>query len=89
MEKTLLQKLLEETDYNPRSYSGRGMYGEECLAVVTDDLGELLANVMDYAIDVLDDKDMHTLAESFRCMISDSMGMGTVYYFPDLKFVEE
>lgn len=30
------QELLEVNDYKTRSYSGRGMWGEECLAITID-----------------------------------------------------
>ena len=32
------QELLEDNGYETRSYSGRCMYGEECLAVTVDDV---------------------------------------------------
>ena len=32
------QQLLEENDYATRSYSGRAMYGKECLGVTVDDV---------------------------------------------------
>jgi hypothetical protein len=39
------QQLLEDNDYKTRSYSGRGMFGEECLAVTVDDIPTAIWNI--------------------------------------------
>lgn len=63
-----------------RDYSGRGMYGERCPAVVTDESPFTVGSV---AHDVFGDR-------AFDLDVrSDSMGLSTVIYFPNLEIVED
>ncbi len=93
MEKHALQKLFENVEASCRSYSGRGMYGSQCLA--TDDdagIGEIMANVLEalsYDECSLNEDGLRQAADGLRKMRSDSMGMGTVYYFPGVPFVPD
>jgi hypothetical protein len=93
MENNSLQSVLEsialaESDYQVRSYSGRGMYGDTCLAVtIRGNLFELFAQVLR----VLDgDRTNLTeeVADAFSMARQDDMGRGTVVYFPGVKYVE-
>lgn len=67
-----------------RSYSGRGMYGDTCVAVT---LGSY-ANAWTLALAIADvnngNADLFGLPEPR----SDSMGLGTVLYWPSLKWPE-
>lgn len=85
--KSQLQTALELADFECYSYSGRAMYGVECLAVNIDQVGDLVAGVLEY----LDGKETDTfrLQMAFRRMKMDSMGLGTVVYFPGTKFSED
>lgn len=95
MSKHALQLLLENTDHADRlrSYSGRGMFGKDCLSVTVSSLGDLIADVMsaavDHAIDEPDgDRAAGDAAEAFREMRIDSMGKSdTIVYFPDVLFI--
>lgn len=81
-----LQSIIENTDHadDVRSYEGRGMYGRSCLGVVIScSLGEFFADVMSASLETHQAAD----AESFRGMRTDSMGLGTVVYFPNVPFV--
>ena len=61
-------------------YSGRGMFGEECLAVVGDN----------YTLDVfLDAARYFGIKASLRTMQQDSMGLSSVYYWPHIKVEKE
>ena len=87
-----LVQLLESAGYSVRSYSGRGMYGENCVGVVTDDHAAgvaaqtLAACVDDYSGD---EEDETAFREEFRAMAlllgstrSDSMGRSdSVHYW--------
>lgn len=96
MDKHTLQLLLERTDLadNLRSYSGRAMYGKECLGVDVPQggLGGFVADVIDAAVEWTQDepdgdRDMGDVAQAFRDMRTDSMGLGTIVYFPRVPFV--
>lgn len=100
MEKRLMQDLIETAGYETRSYSGRGMYGKSCLAVEVDkQLGSFLADIIHELKNCVqaeeDNEEVPNLPEfeaaeeAFRCMRSDSMGLGTVYYFPDVPYVSD
>lgn len=90
-EKSKLQKALEATDRETRSYSGRGMYGKSCLAFTVDsgDLGEVVADLMQYVAEKGDTDRfiVDSISDAFRNMSSDSMGMGSVYYFKRIPYV--
>lgn len=89
--KHALQVLLEtmsdhDEDYSVRSYSGRGMYGQECLSVTfSGNVGKFFADVLvrcgvDGEID-------DTIPEAFEKMAQDSMGKEKVVYFPNVEYV--
>lgn len=71
-----------------RSYSGRGMYGAQCLAITVDSMTNDAEFLMTLALDVADsDGDLaRTLADGVR---SDSLGRGTVYYWPGIEYDAE
>lgn len=96
MSKHALQLLLENTDHADRlrSYSGRSMYGRECLGVTTHSMGDLIADVMvaaaDWTQDEPDgDRAAGDAAEAFRQMRTDSMGHDTIVYFPGVPFTDD
>ena len=78
-----LQEILEMGEHEPRSYSGRAMYGRSCLGVECSDVGELFAEVLESA----DEDDLRELAETFRTMRTDSMGLDIIVYFPGTEYV--
>lgn len=88
MAKSVLQTVLEAADYEVRGYSGRGMCGKECLAVVTGQTpGELFAGVLRGLAETAED--IEGLADSVERMRSDSMGHDAVYYFPGTEYTDE
>lgn len=66
-------------------YSGRGMYGEQCVAFYGGDTRAFLVSL---AIDAPEDT-----REDFRDMLknerSDNLGLDMVYYFPGFKVSKE
>ena len=69
-------------------YSGRFMYGENCIGFVTGrycyaDLEDILDFIGDYETDT---EWVDHLRQTVR---TDSMGMGQIYYWPNLKPVYE
>ena len=71
-------------------YSGRGMYGRSTVAVVVDDFGQLLADVLNYIQENIGEGDETTegqrtweganLTEKIGRFSVDSMGRGVVIY---------
>lgn len=78
------------------NYSGRGMYGKECYGVEgnTTALGEFeSALALLTVMDDLDDKvNGHTALNAMTDLAdmrrSDSMGLDTIYYYPNLTVTE-
>jgi hypothetical protein len=76
-----------ENDFDVRAYSGRGMFGVNCIGVDTEGVGDLMkiaAMLIDHnacsADDVIDLGDK-------TC--TDSMGKGVILYWPSLKVTAE
>lgn len=72
------------SDAKVRSYSGRGMYSKQCVGIETDEsifkftvgLCLTLGEEAEQLLDVGDPK-------------SDSMGMGSIIYFPRMEWTDE
>ena len=76
--------MLENAGIETRSYSGRGMYGKECLGVSIDrgGLGNFIADVLEN----LDTDRVEEIAEAFRHLSTDSLGLGMIAYFPGVPY---
>ena len=59
-------------------YSGRGMYGEQCIGVVGY-LSDLLAFVL-----LVAEQDKDLAQDELTQLTWDSMGLSTIYYWPKL-----
>lgn len=86
MDAIVLIDALENLGYEPRSYSGRGMYGSHCVAVTLDrdtnafTIGaQLVTEMGEEGGDEVADLDVR----------QDSMGLGTVLYFPRVAWPAE
>lgn len=76
-----LQELLESIDLTPVVYSGRGMQGGTCLAVVVQDNAlQALARITEAA------PSTKIAAKIARALRMDSLGHDTVLYWPDVPF---
>jgi hypothetical protein len=81
------QELLEDNGYDTRSYSGRAMYGQECLAVTVDDvisstwaIATLLAEYNAEAEEKIPEP---------KGMRYDNMGRSYVIYWTRVPYVED
>lgn len=85
------QELIEEAGYEVRSYSGRGMRGQECLAVYLDNVTrvELAVDVLVGHIESGDTTPTDELAEALKGMCTDQLGLGEIVYFPRFKLEAE
>lgn len=76
-----LKDVLQHHDgYRVRSYSGRFMYGKECLAVSCADPTDLLMLLAEYAPDVLKALGKPTM---------DDLGKGAICYWPGTAAPDE
>ena len=86
-----LKQAIDDT-FNTYSYSGRGMYGKKCLAFNIDSsVAGAVARVISSYIDLYDlydiPSDIHDIEYMFKTCEQDSMGLGTVLYFPQIEWV--
>jgi hypothetical protein len=88
-----LQELIEKSGYKTQSYSGRGMYGRECLGVVLKEgqtVGHFLSKVIMTIRDYCDGDEVFEILPEFAelCdkMCSDSLGLGMIIYFPGVYY---
>jgi hypothetical protein len=76
----------------PRSYSGRGMFGKSCVGVVADDPFSLLSEITQEILrdDMLSlDVTMPLMTEWLEIMANtttDSMGFSTIIYWPSIAW---
>lgn len=95
-----LQMILESIvndeiiDASVIQYSGRGMFGRQCLAIVVDEdvpsmyLASLItseiirASVIDFFDEAAEDA-VRICSEAKQ----DNMGKGTVFYWPDVEYI--
>jgi hypothetical protein len=87
----VIKKACEQLDVDVRSYSGRGMYGKECVGFVVSrgmsaaqfafSLALELSRMDDHpsALDAVDDLRSHEWRQ-------DSLGMDTIVYVPRLRW---
>jgi hypothetical protein len=90
-----LQLLIERNESDlaseMRSYSGRCMYGKDCLAL-SGDFNYIISNLMATALyegEHFTPSDKDEIISALSAVRSDSMGRGTVVYFPTVEFVAE
>jgi len=91
-----LKDIIEMAGCETRAYSGRGMYGKECLAFTADSETSgfaVAADLMEAALDAGEDF-IAPVIEAMRGIRTDSLGLGTVFYFPSvavdgLRFEED
>lgn len=93
-----LQKFFRQAGFEIRRYSGRGMYGKECVGIEYDaGLGQLFADCLEAFSHSPENKDyqleipavvLEDLAEAFREMRTDALGRGTIVYFPSVAWEE-
>jgi hypothetical protein len=89
MKKSALQDLCEAAELDVRSYSGRSMYGRECLAVEGESVEKVFANLIQAMADLsFERKELQEIADLVRNGRSDSMGRDVVVYWPSVPFCD-
>lgn len=78
-------RLLKQAGLKSEAYSGRGMYGQECLAVIVDFFRECIAAITKVLLSEslkLSEDDADKVVECMESFSNDNMGFGVVIYFP-------
>ena len=91
MNSNTFQEILEEAGYHTRSYSGRSMYGKQCIAITTDhSIGTVMGNIFQVAYDEIDENDVEDFVDILSSMQQDHMGKSSmVYYFPNIEYTQD
>ena len=80
-----LKNAIENSDYEARSYSGRGMYGRNCLGITCE-------NPLSCILDILFNADSNTVEDVIELLRKDcrqdNMGLDMIVYFPNIKWDE-
>jgi hypothetical protein len=76
-----LQEAIEQSGYKTRPYSGRGMYGKECLGVQVASIGDLY--ILGTKIGKL------TAVASIHWPSIDTLGLNIIAYWPTQPFVPQ
>ncbi len=96
MEFSELCELIEESNYTPQSYSGRGMLEKYCLGVIIEHsdpskvLTDLILDQCQFCGNEADQLGkVQWLCENLADMRSDSMGRDMIVYWPNIRWEEE
>lgn len=87
-----LTDAIDGAGYQPRSYSGRGMFGRKCVGVVTEQGMSPFKIAADIALHLVSSSGSHSSAEEKLHELTelnvkqDSMGLDTIIYFPDVQW---
>lgn len=72
-----------------RDYSGRGMCGDRCFAIVSDNPVDTILELVSEAVSYLEPDEALEVIESLRASRQDSMGLSSVIYWPRLTMPED
>lgn len=86
-----LINLIRDVDYTPRKYSGRGMFGANCVGVTVERNGEatLIADVVTLLVDEEDWETLRDFCTILRRTQTDGMGLGTIVYWRTVAWPED
>lgn len=71
-----------------RSYSGRGMYGQECIGLVVDSISDYTTIIIQATLFAELDEKGDLFSFEARTVGMDNMGKGWVFYWPSKQFKE-
>lgn len=81
-----MDDIIQDAGYETTQYSGRGMYGDECLGFRCDDE---IAAVAEIVGSVYDSDERREVVKLFRGAEIDNLGKGYIIYFRRLKYGKE
>lgn len=80
----IMEDFCNEYEFSFRDdYSGRGMYGKRCVGFVVDAGCNVLVTLVELT-EMLIDNDIEYVSDKLGAICQDSMGTGTIIYFPKL-----
>lgn len=82
MDSYKLIRLLREAGLKPMSYSGRFMYGANCVAIVTTNEAATIVDLMLNA----NPEDLPFLGKMMKTANKDDMAFDKVLYWPELEW---
>ena len=84
----IFESIAEHAGIELHGYSGRGMYGRECYAISVQEgtVCEMVADLLDGCC--ADLGDCEVLATFLRNAREDSLGRGSIVYFPSAAWQE-
>lgn len=77
----------DHTDYVPRSYSGRGMYGKRCVSITSNNPGDVILDILQVQAEI-EPEAVSGMIGLLRGSVQDSMGRSAVIYWPDIEWPE-
>ena len=78
-----LETISETENFTVKSYSGRNMYGKECLAISGHDI-----NLMALGAELGKELSDNLIQNILLGVHSDQLGLGIVYYWPKIPYFE-
>ena len=95
--KAFVEMIKSMDDYRALSYSGRAMYGKECVGVSvprTTNEYKFIADILDaIAQDSMDEDELQDnlgwFSQQLKSASSDNFGLDTVFYFKRMEWVKE
>ena len=84
-----VNEVVSYIDERTRSYSGRSMYGDNCIGVTTDSspfgfTARMIEGAMKYY--GKDSEEFEAIIALMKKTNFDSMGMSSIYYWPSVKW---
>lgn len=81
---------IEDAGYEPREYSGRGMYGRQCLGVTCERPAGFMVALFATMCENADDVDeIREVAEALQDPSEDAMGRDAIIYWPSIRWQGE
>ena len=88
LDREKLQVTAEDLEINAYiSYSGRGMYGKQCVGV-TGDIGDVIRFILEVVPAIDDYAADGTYREEWFNVRSDDFGRDTIFYWPGVRAVK-
>ena len=85
----LIEEFCNNQDYEYREYSGIGMFGKECAAIVCgeDTPLKVMLELFVYIVDNvnMDEIDGETIQYELGTPCEDNMGKSSILYFPEVE----
>jgi hypothetical protein len=86
-----LQNFLEQGGFDIRPYSGRGMFGKQCVASATNNIAQFLRNViLDILTETIDElitpEEAKDYINTLFAYSQDNLGLDMIIYWPNQKW---